>query len=458
MLTKLKRKNILKYLIVFTLIEIVYHLLMREYGGDTLSFYAREIKQMSPSSLFKATYDMYQTWSSRFLIEALTFIFSYGVKMFEFSIVDILMNAILLLSLMKLTDYKHNLLLTCLLLMYPVHHMAGVGWIAGYTHYLWPVACIAAGLVSLKKMYDNEKFAWYEIPFYLGCIMLGANLEVGCAFYIIMLTLFSILMILNNFFNLRFAIFTAIQYFIAITELILHLTCPGNNSRYGSSVGYWFFDYLSLSIQDKCAIAINSAASILFSADIIWILFCILLFLIALIKKDASTIALSAIPTSLVLLESILKPFSINIYPGISELFDKANANMRVDAVNYNRPAVYVIFIAFMTALTIVLLLLIHYAKDLKSAIVICVIFGAALSTRLVLAFSPTVYESGFRTFMLLDYTLIFLIVKLYDLHLKDNYLLTKASFITKPLVLTATCISVFANMASISLAYMSSI
>lgn len=413
----IRKKENFNYIVIYALVIAFYQLVMKEYYGDTLAYFARAIPDMSVSSLMAELHSRYMGWTSRILIEVPLFILAHGMHMVLFGIANWIMHMMLLLSLMYLTDYKHNRVLVCLMLLYPVALMAGSGWMTAYITYFWPLACGITAMVSLKKMYSGEKLSVLQVIFFTLCLVFAADLEVSAIFYTCILCTFIVMMIWEKRFDSFRIVYSMFQLLVCAGGIVFALTCPGNEARKLSNIAYWFPSYTSFTVVDKAVLGVNSAFLNLYSNDIFWLIFCVSVCLLTVIfgKREVKRVVISAIPLTVTLIMTVLKPVLGLYYPEMVSLFDLFADKKYVDATNYNSLAVYIPFIIFMISAVALLLAIIELFEDEKKAFFACAVIVSGIMSRLTLGFSPTVFASGKRTFIFIDFAIIYILVYLSE-------------------------------------------
>lgn len=456
MLEGIKKKENLKYVAVYTAIIALYHVVMREYYGDTLAYFARVIQHMGISSLASELHTRYLTWTSRILVEVPLFILSHGMHMVLFGICNVFVHVLLLLALMKLTDYKHNLVLVSLMLLYPVSLMADTGWMTAYITYFWPLSLGITSMVSLKKLYDGEKISVFELLFFFLCQIYGTNLEVCAVFYTCILTTFVIMMLWEKKFTVKSFVLVAIQYLICAGNIAFALTCPGNGARKLSNIDYWFPSYTSMTFIDKVVVAVNSAVSYLIASDMYWIILSvvILIFSCVVFKNETQKILISALPLASILVLTMGKAFTRIYYPEMVELFDDFAGRKYVDPTSYISPSVYIPFVVYVIILCAIFVALMNMFEDVKKSFFVCAVVASGLVSRLTLGFSPTVYASGVRTFIFMDFAMIFVIITIYDTLKEKVHISERAFAYLRCAILMISFFAVLANIIAVCSIY----
>ena len=405
-----KHSNEIPYFVLFFCVIVLTHLCIREYKGDAPTFFSKILDQYS---FLGATAMRYKTWTSRIIIEIPLYWFSYDLRVQAWAIVDILMFVILLLSLMKLTHYKHNKLVIFLILLYPMIEMSSAGWIATTINYLWPLALGCASFVLLDKLYHNEKVNILSVIFFMICELFSTNFETFSVYYFVILTFVTVVMFLEHKHTLKSIVIIGIQYLISIGNIYLALSCPGNWIRSNAEITKWMIDFPTLTPVDKIILGIEDTVVNLIQSNLLFLVFALLIFVIGLKKKLSVTkIVAASVPLVSVLLITLLSSFTDTYFASYKLMFQKM---ININPMNFNSPLPYITFIFFMLIMTIAIVALFDYGKDLKSSILMVLVFSVGFATRVVMGFSPTLYASLLRTFIFFDFSIVFCIVKLID-------------------------------------------
>ncbi|SHN64336.1 hypothetical protein SAMN02745247_02792 [Butyrivibrio hungatei DSM 14810] len=454
----IKKRDNLKYILIYGALIGLYQIVMKEYYGDTLAYFARAIQDMNMSSLLAELYIRYMSWTSRILIELPLFILAHGMHMVLFGIANWLVHIMLLLSLMRLTDYKHNRVLTCLMLMYPVALMAGSGWMTAYITYFWPLSFGITAMVSLKKMFDGAKVGIIEGVFYLLCLIFAVDLEVCAVFYTCILATFCFLMFWDKKFSSKYVVYTALQLVMCTCGIVFALTCPGNEARKISNITFWFPNYTSFTVIDKAVLGVNSAFINLYTHDVFWFVLCFVVCALTLAKNKDNIILMieGVVPFTFIIFWNILKNFVYGYYPEIVDLFEAFDKNKYVDSTNYNSPAVYIPFVIYMFLIVMLLLSILNLFNDERKGFLACAIIVSGIISRLTLGFSPTVFTSGKRTFIFADFAIIFVLLLMAEAFVpeikKDN---EKVLVLCRSLMVIATGFVVLANFVAVCSVYL---
>lgn len=222
-----KKKNIYIFLL-FIVVILAYHFLLREYIGDFREMFS---PLMDTDTLGEALRKRYETWSSRVFIEAPLILLAHNNGVLLWKVCNVFVWIALALSLMYLTHYKNNVMLIGLILMYPVIDMASAGWIATYINYLWPLTAGCISLIALDKMYFDKRIYFPEAVMYLLLELFATNFETFGMMYACILLWYIGNLWYEKKIKLKKVCFWLLQMAIAVGNMIFALTCPGNFIR-----------------------------------------------------------------------------------------------------------------------------------------------------------------------------------------------------------------------------------
>ena len=221
-----------------------------------------------------------------------------------------------------------------------------------------------------------------------------------------LMLLFSLLMILKN---KKIHPFMIIQTILVIASLIFILTCPGNSVRTETEIQNTFKDFEMLTVLDKIGVGITSTmGQIIGKSNIIF----------AIMSLIIAVYVYSNYKESLYRIVAIIPVFSIwglcyfssifkAIFPYFGALKDLIiKEEVMLTAANCNNLLnVIPIIFAGVNFICIIMSLLLIF-KNLKDNVALLV-FLVGLASRLIMGFSPTVFLSGERTMLFLDFSMI---------------------------------------------------
>lgn len=417
-LKNLKIRKFYIYTFIYAAIIFVFHLLMRDYHGDTNGFYSRALGgTLSVQGLVDILKYAYTSYTSRIIVEIPLFIIATGMHTVIFAITDTFMMVVIYIALCELSSHRHDRLMLCLILLYPIIDMESAGWITACISYTWPIAAGLTALISLKRLYYSESIPVPLMILFMACELYGTNLEVMAALYLGMLVLFTVIMAVSGRLNLRIVMVLLLQYVICLFNIILAFMCPGNWIRNIQNIYFWFPDYNSLTFIDKAVLGFNTTASFLIDSNILWFILVLSIFILTLVTdhQKRHMVVLSAIPVAATLIRTALSPLVDAYAPDLAALLDTYRGDGRVDPTNYTTFASYLPFLYYALIVLIVLYCIINLIPDLTEGIILAYTLLLGLATRIMLGFSPSVYASAGRTFLLCDMIIILLCVLIYD-------------------------------------------
>jgi hypothetical protein len=197
-------------------------------------------------------------------------------------------------------------------------------------------------------------------------------------------------------------------FFFLLLILLFHVTCPGNGLRTISETATWYPEYSTFTILDKLVLGATTTICALLINNIIMIFFFLLLTIIVVINQKRK---LDIMISFLLLISIIIFSFSplaekipfINIVYQNSQIWSSP-----VVLVNINYSAWIVISYGILVIL-LMFYLFINYMR--KNIFWITIIFLAGILSKVMIGFSPTVFASGNRTAIFLNYFTVLIIL-----------------------------------------------
>ena len=143
----------------------------------------------------------YNTWTSRVIIDFTVFSM-LKISKYAWIITQAVMMALLGYSISKLfikeNKNKMNAMMVFMILAYPIDIMAEAGWAASTANYIWPLATALFALIPIKKVWNAEKFKWFQYILFMLAIIYACNQEQTCAIVLGTYILFDILFIIKD--------------------------------------------------------------------------------------------------------------------------------------------------------------------------------------------------------------------------------------------------------------------
>lgn len=353
--------------------------------------------------------DRYSNWSSRVIIE---FVLCSVLKTSKYLwiLIQSLMAVLACYSLSKLfvkeNKEKNNYMLMAMVLIYPYYTMHQTGWASTSINYLWPLATGLFALIPIRKIWEGEKIKWWQYPLYTISLIFSSNQEQAGALLLGFYLAFTIIMLFRK--DKKAKIYMFIQTILAIASIAFILTCPGNGIRQEEEL-YRFKGYEMLSFIEKFVLGFTATfGSIISKPNAPYILLTSLMAIYVFLNyKEKLYKIIAIIPIASILILGPLMPFLNGVFPYLNvfkELVTKQNILLTVENCNNIYNAFPVIF-AFGNFICIGLTILLIF-KNLKNNVAI-LIFLAGLASRIVIAFSPTVFVSKTRTMIFFDFAMI---------------------------------------------------
>ena len=305
-------------------------------------------------------------------------------------------------------------------------------------------------MIALDKMYFDKRKYFPEAVMYLFLELFATNFETFGMMYACILLWYIGNLWYEKKIKLKKVCFWLLQMAIAVGNLIFALTCPGNFIRKQEEIGRWLKDFAQWTVVDKLVMGVNTTMHSLFDGNLVFAVFLFVLLINCFFykKSDIKIRTVGMIPVVFLLSRTILKPIIARYFPLYNWIFD---VNDKVNSMNYNKACMYFPFALYMIMIVAIVWILLNTMMNLRTGIKFVVLFASALLTRVAMGFSPTLYASKNRTFIFVEFTIIFLIVCIYsenEQKITDN---KKVYGVLKCLFICIVGISVLGNLVSIN-------
>jgi len=387
-------------MLVFGLLVLIFHFFVRPSGDDIIYgtvFYHEPVLTF--------IHDAYYTWSSRILIMPVAAFFS-GNPFWLFSIMNVMIYLLLAIMISKLFVYenklKTNWVLVFLLVCVPfVTMMTTAGWVVTSIHYLWPLTFCLVAIYPLKKRCLGEVVQWYEYPIYFVAAIFAMNMEIVAAI------LMSVYLVFSSYFiyKKKISIYVTLMAIIFVGNLVFIFLCPGNGIREVSEIAANFPEYATFGFLQKLTI---SATSHMFSIDQNFILLTVMAMAGLFSWQKYKSWPPRIIGISPFIFCVLINAFRIIVFnPKFNFLLCEFTGNTIDNWVTFTGITTgylgfyhYLGFV-FMSIFVVILALMTYILfKDSDKLGIAVLVMGASIMSRAVMGFSPTVYESGARTFL----------------------------------------------------------
>lgn len=423
-------------IVVFFLLMLALHMIMGFLGDDV-----KYAKVLANHSLLDYMGIRYYNWSSRIIIESFLVILAKQ-NLLVWKILDTILytlGAYLVIKFVNRDNNKNILFLgVALFLMYPFFDMAGAGWISTTLNYSWCFVFAMIGFIPLINTMNNRKTSKIVYVISILSLLYAVNQEQSCALIFGLNIVYLLYCIIKK---QKIDKYNVLVIFISLASMIMILTCPGNAARVVTETSRYYVDFPKLGIIEKLYLGTVPTVGILLKDKILFTVFYIILSICAIFKTENKyrkyvfyfNILLIIM---LVLLKALIDISSIQEYVKISNPLITGiisslgsipnNIPLLGDAINIicakkipsvlNAPAILAILLSIYLLLSSALMLFKTFGKEYLTPLIL---FIAGFMSRLVVGFSPTIFESGSRTAFFFYITIIavtlMLIKKLYD-------------------------------------------
>lgn len=401
---------------VLGVLYLILHLSLPHINDDLVIEEGMNFVDITPHYIYYMVVSKYQDWSSRIIINVVTLIMG-KLPHIIWILADTAIIVLAAVSISKLIAYREkrntNWFILCMILTYPFIHMSTAGWKATTVTYLWALAFGLFSMIPIRKHLEKESFRPYEYIFYLGALIYGVNQEQMAA----AVTGIFLIALLYFVKEKRLHWFICLEAVVATFGFLSALISPGNGKRSLDETAIWFSDYGTLTFLNKLEMGFSSAGyKLIFDSNWIFIIFATLLCII-IWKKYQDTIyrIIGGIPLAMSLIFGPLKGFLEEGFPGITIVTQALTEYGTITAENYLEVSSYFPIILIGITVACVLLSLYLTYGDSVYSLGACLLFLIGLATRMVMAFSPTVWASSWRTYLFMYFSVIILAVFLFQ-------------------------------------------
>ena len=365
--------------------DLFYKPLINKYNGNYLDFLVNR----------------YNTWSSRSIIEIFTLL---GVTQ---PIIWRCLNTLMMWIAAILPAYiiqkkdKVNIygliLSAALFFTFPLTFFSETGWIATTTNYLWVFSMGLLSIYPLARYTRKEKkHLWLSIVGIIATLYATNQEQMA-----LLILAFTIILGIFNWYKKRSIKPLLPTFIIGTLNLIYVLTARGNEIRYNQELTNWFPDFEKLSIPKKIELGYSSTLRHLFfdkQSTILLFLFLLFVFTLSsqIYRKKFSFIGIfGLLPLPISLL------FSFNEYLQNGRVLEVLNNfNQYGTTINLLDTKTWIpdilLTILLMSILVAIIYLLDYQVTSYVPLLFIC----AAIVSRLIMGFSPTIWASATRTYL----------------------------------------------------------
>ncbi|MFA9375923.1 MAG: hypothetical protein ACERKZ_04125 [Lachnotalea sp.] len=411
-------------LIILFILFFIIHLTYTRHTDDYTVIMTH--KNMSLSEEIDYVKKIANGWTSRLLINPLIHGMAH-LRIRVWVVLDTLMITFIAKFIMDLFEgynyKKMRWFVFALVLLFPFQYMVSAGWMVTTMTYIWPMA-VGLYYVRFLKRFFCKKIKLHEYILSTLALLYAANLE---QISVVLLGVTTFTLIYAGYKKRKWSIICFYQI-LSLGSFLFHVISPGNASRERSEIATWFLDYEQLSLVKKIELGFSSSLNeFVFNYNVVFLIVVTLLAVLVWYNYSETLYrVISAIPFVAVMVWGPAKPLLVEKYSGINQISKAMTTYGFINVENYMSYKSYIpiIILAIISSCILVSIYLI-YGNNIKS--IICIgIFGLGLASRMVLAFSPTIWASSLRTFSIFYIILIIIASILIEsyLNIKNKYLL----------------------------------
>lgn len=378
-------------------------------------------KVLSENSLKDFVIAQYNHSNCRQITESiLSIVLQYNQWVFK--IINVAMCVILCKSISRMfvpeeNKRKGNWVIVLLFLTYPLTDMSTAGWGATCVNYLWTLSMGGFALIPLKKIYDGIEIRWYESILYFMATIFACNVEQMCSFMLGMYGLACLYYMYKKKIN-KVLIF---ELLLCVMSFIYIITCPGSKSRALMEQSKWIIDYTTLNFVDKLHRGITSTMSIYIGIPNVLFTITTVLIVLCVEKKYRNKFytIIASIPITFVLAFGLFRNITYELFPNLIimkpfDIFFNSHDFNYITAENYDKIASYIpTMIILLTIFALMISIYLIFGNTMKSIVLIIIGVGGIL-TRVIMGFSPTLYSSSTRTYIILYFVILIYALSCY--------------------------------------------
>lgn len=412
-------KNFAVFIVLFTVILL--NLLVSLNQHDDLAFQTMTQKY----TFFNFLKDRYFHWSSRLIIESTIYFFVNHTVFWR--IINIIVTFLGILIPYKVlkegqtfeNGRTSNLILLSffsLFLLLSVTMFSGTGWISTTANYWWAIVSAEIALIPVcYKKYNRHPPLYISIlsPLFL---LYAANQE-QVSFITISLLLLSMLYFLfYSKVSVLHLKFISLEILINLASIAFVLTCPGNYVRKISETNHSFPEFKYFSIFRKLDIGVTSTFLNIFTKfNLIFIIFVLIIFIIHVQTKLYRFIV---IDIALVFFNvSTSHLFQLLDFNTFTTLFNNNGSIAKFDNPKTWGATITLIclLISFYIGLTVIF-------RVMHEKLLVGLIVSIAITSRIIMGLTPTVWVSGDRTFLPMYFVLIIIMSYIFAKFKSSTY------------------------------------
>ena len=403
------------FVIFLILIAVLSFVKFAKIDGDSGYFGA-----VALDKLVDFTSMRYQTWTSRNIIEVILVISCHFPVLFALANIffcGVLYKSVYGIAMKKDSRQLEFIVATSILASLIPAALNSAGYIPTIVNYLWPVSALTYVIYILKQLATRQKLLLQQYVFAVLAAIFGANSE-QCAALLFGAVAVSLgyLIYLRKKKGFKLPKFIFVLLAISIASLIHIATCPGNTQRIIIETEVHFPGFAKLGFFNKILLGFSDIVTDMFAVVHPFYIAALLILGIAIIfakksiKNKLARIAL-ALP-SFALSGALLFEYYYHNATGDFLLTRIPHFAEHGDSLRYQLS-----MLAFVIVLVgyLIYCFYILCKKKLFSTAVLGVFLIAGVLSKVIIGFSPSIFDSAFRTTMPLYIALVFIFCMLFS-------------------------------------------
>ena len=351
-------------------------------------------------TLWGFTVQHYYTWSARSLIEAVL-ILAEALPTVLWRLTDPLAIALCAFLGARILgceqDARAGWALAGLVLCYDWTAMSTAGWVCTTLVFVWPLTAALAAvqpLVQARRGRPVPRWAW---PLCVLAAVYAANMEqlmVGLALCLLAAAGYDL------FCRRRPTVFTWVLLAACGANAVYALTCPGTAARAAGEATSWFIDFARRSFLENAQLGIASGmASVVYNRDVLFFMLCAVLAIGVWVRcRNPLLRAMSLSAAGAVLCLGVLGDVFTALFPKLAFFQSAVTKYGVIHTATAWQPKRWLSFLLLLYVLAACVVGLYGAIGHSRRAYFAIAVLCAGFSTRAMLGFSPTVWQSGART------------------------------------------------------------
>lgn len=405
-------------LLIYIILWGLVHIQLKLNFGDDETYFGTVFGNQP---FFEWVWNKYLTYNSRIVTESILMIV-LAIGEWLWKIIDILALALIAYCVSEIcfgssVTCRENWLVICIIGMYPFIDMATAGWGATSANYTWPLALGLYVLLNIKRSIEDCEIKIRTFICSILATVIAGNVEQ----MVCLLLAFTVVAIMYQRVEKKvFSRFLLFEILVIIADFLVILLSPGRSARYIAEISWSYPSYEMLSLVEKITIGITSTmAQFIARTNWIYLFFIILVcYAVNLKGKNIITLFTSYFPlvvyVVLMFFPSIISNIDGSLYKAF---YYEAHAKMPdfapINVMNYTTLIAYLPLITCLLVIGCIMINL--YAIFEGKNVLPILIFLSGICTRLLMSFSPSIYESARRTYLFMYYSIIIVFLMVYN-------------------------------------------